>query len=582
MFDHRLMEMCPESRAYIIRNVILQWCELIMNALMIAVIALISERIYLKTLTADFLIKGILIVIVTMAVRFYVRRSAVRMSWLASRTIKRIMREKIYEKLLKLGSGYRAHADEAELVQESVEGTDQLESYFGQYVPQFFYAFLAPLTLFLMFGFAGSWKAAIMLLICVPLIPGAIMMVQKIAKKLLAKYWDQYAKLGSTFLENLQGMTVLKIYQADAFKNQQMNEESENFRVITMKVLTMQLNSIIIMDFFAYGGAALGIIMALRAFRAQTIGIAACLFMILLSADFFLPMRQLGSYFHVAMNGMAASDRIFSFLNEADPPVKTEMIPEGAGDIELADVSFSYDEEHEVLHHISMSFPKGSFTGIVGESGSGKSTIAGLLMGRNVLQNGDLTIGRKHISNISEDSLFENLTYIGSDSVFFKGRLRDNLIIARPEASDEEITDVLDQCGIGEFFRLNGGLDAELKENAENLSGGQRQRLALARAILHDSPVLIFDEATSNIDVESEELILDRISKMYGHKTIIMITHRLANVTEADRIYCLDHGMIAGAGTHNELLKDCSVYRNLWNTQQELEHFGKGSGNETE
>ncbi|MCR5447852.1 MAG: ABC transporter ATP-binding protein/permease [Solobacterium sp.] len=582
MFDHRLMEMCPESRQYIIRNVILQWCELMMNALMIAVIAVICERLYQNTLAIDFLIKSFLIVIVTMAVRFYARRSSVRMSWLASRTIKRIMREKIYEKLLKLGSGYRAHVEEAELVQESVEGTDQLESYFGQYVPQFFYAFLAPLTLFLLFGIAGSWKAAAVLLVCVPLIPGAIMMVQKIAKKLLAGYWDQYAKLGSTFLENLQGMTALKIYQADAFKNEQMNEESENFRRITMKVLTMQLNSIIIMDFFAYGGAALGIIMALRAFCAHTIGIAGCLFMILLSADFFLPMRQLGSYFHVAMNGMAASDRIFRFLNEEEPPVKTEIIPSDAGDIGLQGVSFSYNDDQEVLHDISMTFPKGSFTGIVGESGSGKSTIAGLLMGRNVLQTGDLTIGGKKISEIREDSLFDHLTYIGSDSVFFKGTLRENLIVARNGASDDKIMNVLDQCGIGEYFRQNGGLDAQLKENAENLSGGQRQRLALARAILHDSPVWIFDEATSNIDIESEETILDQISKMRSRKTIIMITHRLANVTGADRIYCMEHGTIAGEGTHKELLEHCAVYRNLWNTQQELENFGKENGHEAE
>ena len=582
MFDHRLMEMCPESRKYIIRNVLLQWCELMMNALMIGVMALISERLYHNALTADFLIKGIVAVAVTMAVRWFTRKSAVRMSWLASRTIKRVMREKIYEKLLKLGSGYRAHVQEAELVQESVEGTDQLESYFGQYVPQFFYAFLAPLTLFLMFGLAGSWKAAGVLLVCVPLIPGAIMMVQKIAKKLLAKYWDQYAALGSTFLENLQGMTALKIYQADAFKNEQMNRESENFRRITMKVLTMQLNSIIIMDFFAYGGAALGIIMALRAFRDHTIGIASCLFMILLSADFFLPMRQLGSYFHVAMNGMAASDRIFRFLNEAEPAEKTEEINEETGSIELNDISFSYTEDREVLHHISMNFPKGSFTGIVGESGSGKSTIAGLLTGRNVLQSGSLTIGGKSITGIKEESLFSHLTYIGSDSVFFKGTLRENLIIADPDASDEKMMDVLDQCGIGEFFRLNGGPEAQLMENAENLSGGQRQRLALARALLHDSPVWIFDEAASNIDVESEEAILQRIREMREHKTIIMITHRLANVTDADHIYCLDHGTLAGEGTHGEMLESCAVYRQLWNTQQELENFGKETGHEAE
>lgn len=311
MFDKRLMKMCPESRKYIFGNIMFQWAELITNAVMIGIIAMLVEGIYERSEDAQTVSRKLCILLVMLIIRWFAAKGATRMSYLALKTVKRVMREQIYKKLLRLGNTYREHIATAELVQESVEGVEQLESYFGQYVPQFFYAFLAPVTLFFLFGAAGSFRVAAVLLVCVPLIPGAIMMVQKIAKKLLSKYWDQYAKLGSTFLENLQGMTTLKTYRADEFKNEQMNAESEYFRVVTMKVLTMQLNSIIIMDFFAYGGAALGIALAGKAFQDGSTSLAAVSFMILLSADFFLPMRRLGSYFHVAMNGMAASDRIF-------------------------------------------------------------------------------------------------------------------------------------------------------------------------------------------------------------------------------------------------------------------------------
>lgn len=575
MFDKRLMAMCPESKKYIALNIICQWTELLMNAVMIYCIASLVGKLYARELVEQDIIFYGASLLLTLIVRFFMTRATIRMSYLASKTVKRVMREQIYKKILRLGNTYREHATTAELVQESVDGVEQLESYFGQYVPQFFYAFIAPVTLFVMFGIAGSFKVAGVLLVCVPLIPGAIMMVQKIAKKILAKYWDQYAKLGSTFLENLQGMTALKIYRADAFKNEQMNAESENFRRVTMKVLTMQLNSIIIMDFFAYGGAALGIALAGKGFIDGEISLQSTVFMILLSADFFLPMRRLGSYFHVAMNGMAASDRIFRFLSEDEPKEKDLVLPEQGLDIQLENIDFKYDDAKEVLSDISMEMPEGSFTGIVGESGSGKSTIASLIMGKNSIEHGSLTIAGKKINEVNEESLFRTINYVGINSTFFKGTVRDNLLLADGSTTDEKLWQVLSQCNIDAFFREEKGLDTELTENAGNLSGGQRQRLALARAILHNAKIYIFDEATSNIDITSEEIILEEIRKLAKTKTVIVITHRLANVIDADRIYCLESGHIAGAGTHKELLDSCDVYKNLWTTQRELEEFGK-------
>lgn len=585
MFDKRLMQMCPESKKYIAGNILLQFMELCLNVVMILTISLSIQKLYEKAWGIGDLALPFLIIGVTVIARFFTTRYAVRMSYLASRTVKQVMREKIYAKLLRLGTSYRDHVTTAELVQESVEGVDQLESYFGQYVPQFFYAFMAPLALFFLFGFGGSWMVAAVLLICVPLIPGAIMMVQKIAKKILSKYWGQYTNLGSTFLENLQGMTTLKTYQADAFKNQQMNEESELFRKVTMAVLTMQLNSVTIMDFVAYGGAALGIVLATRAFVRGDLGLANCIFMILLSADFFLPMRRLGSYFHVAMNGMAASDKIFRFLNEEEPADKSVRLP--GTHIRLEDVSFSYDGDREVLHHVNLDVPEGSFVGIVGASGSGKSTIASLIMGRHRAGSGHVTFsgagtdhGNSHaarmdINDISEESLMKGITYVGFGSVFFKGTVRDNLRLADPGAGDERIWQVLDDCRLADYLKSCQGLDTELLENASNLSGGQKQRLALARAILHDTPAYIFDEATSNIDIESEEAILSRIHALAREKTVIMISHRLANVVKADRIYCMADGSVAESGRHQELLDRGGTYAGLWKTQDALEKYGK-------
>lgn len=573
MFDKRLMLMCPESKKYILGNILLQFLELCLNVLMIVTIALSVQRLYDCTWMLQNLPLPLLLILCTVILRFFTTRYAVRMSYLASRTVKRVMREKIYGKLLRLGTSYREHVTTAELVQEAVEGVDQLESYFGQYVPQFFYAFMAPIALFFLFGFGGSWKVAAVLLICVPLIPGAIMMVQKIAKKILAKYWGQYTQLGSTFLENLQGMTTLKTYQADGYKNVEMNKESEHFRKVTMAVLTMQLNSVTIMDFVAYGGAALGILLAAQAFISGSIGLANVIFMILLSADFFLPMRRLGSYFHVAMNGMGASDKIFKFLGEKEPKEKKETVQRGG--IELKNVRFAYEKEREILHGVSLTIPEKSFIGIVGESGSGKSTIASLIMGRHTINDGSLTIGGKEINTLSEDSLMKAITYVGTGSVFFKGTVRENLLLAAPHADDAALWKALDDCALSDYLKTQNGLDTLLLENAGNLSGGQKQRLALARAMLHDSPVYIFDEATSNIDIESEETILSLIRSLTKTKTVIMISHRLANVTDTDCIYVMQNGAVAESGKHKELLDENGVYANLWRVQAALEAYGK-------
>ena len=523
--------------------------------------------------------------IVCVIVRAVCNIGSSKMSYLSSKTVKRNLRQMIYEKLLRMGASYNEKVKTSELVQVTVEGVDQLETYFGAYMPQFFYAMLAPLTLFVCICTINV-VSAVVLLICVPLIPISIAFVQTWAKKLLSKYWSQYTALGDTFLENLEGLTTLKIYQADDYKNIQMNEESEKFRKITMKVLTMQLNSITIMDFVAYGGAALGIILSVTQFSDGNINLAGCLLIILLSADFFIPMRQLGSFFHIAMNGMAASDKIFNFLALEEEDKGSNEFPANEN-IELKNVHFSYEKDREILKGVDMTFSDKSFTAIVGESGCGKSTLAGILMHRNKGYIGDIRIGSEKLSDISEASLMQNVTYISHQSYLFKGTIRDNLIVAYPEATDEHMLDVLKRVNLYDFVMSEGGLDMKLNEQASNLSGGQRQRLALARALMHDRNIYIFDEATSNIDMESEDDIMREVLNLAKTKTVILISHRLANVVNADNIYVLEAGRVAEAGKHNELLAKNGVYSRLWNVQYELENYGfkdnvekRTSGNE--
>ncbi len=573
MINKRLIGTVSESKKYIARNVALQWVSLTANIAMMASITNLLAKLYERTAGTKELGTTAAIVAAAVLVRFFCTIGASRMSYLSSKAVKQTLREMIYQKLLRLGSSYQEQIKTSEIVQVAVEGVEQLETYFGAYLPQFFYAMLAPFTLFIILSFV-NFPCAIVLLICVPLIPVAIAAVQTWAKKLLSKYWGQYTALGDTFLENLQGLTTLKIYQADDFKQQEMNEEAEKFRKITMKVLTMQLNSVTIMDLIAYGGAALGVILSSTQYAAGKVSLSGCLLIILLSADFFIPMRMLGSYFHIAMNGMAASDKIFRLLDLPETERATEQVPDDCT-IECLDLHFSYEKDREILHGVNMTFPMGSFTSIVGESGCGKSTVSAILMGQNKGYEGSVTVGGKELSGLSEESLLQNFTYISHHSYLFKGTVRENLLMGKPKASDQELWEVLDRVNLSAFLRSEKGLDTVLLEKASNFSGGQCQRLALARALLHDSPVYIFDEATSNIDVESENDIMREIHALAKTKTVILISHRLANVVKSDRIYVVEKGNIAESGSHEELLAKSGVYAKLWNAQQSLENYGK-------
>ena len=573
MIDKRLLAAVKESKKYIAGNVACQWAALAANIAMVAAIARLLSQLYTRAADLSAVLAALGIAVLSGAVRFCCTLLSSKLSYLSSRAVKQNLRSLIYKKLLRLGASYREQVNTSEVVQVAVEGVDQLETYFGAYLPQLFYAMLAPLTLFGVLSTVSVLSASA-LVVCVPLIPVAIVAVQRWAKKLLGKYWGQYTALGDTFLENLQGLVTLKIYQSDGLKQREMEEQSERFRRITMKVLCMQLNSITIMDLIAYGGAALGVVLAATQFAAGRITLFGCLLIVLLSADFFLPMRLLGSYFHIAMNGMAASGKIFRLLDLPEPPFGSKSLP-GSPSICCRGLRFSYEPGREVLCGVDLDFPQGSFTPIVGESGCGKSTLAGILMGRNRGYEGSVTVNGVELSQIEEASLLEGVTYVGHQSYLFEGTVRSNLLMAKPTAADAELWSVLERSGLAGFLRSEQGLETHVQERAANLSGGQRQRLALARALLHDSPVYLFDEATSNIDIESENDILREICALAKSKSVILISHRLANVIGADNIFVLQNGRVAEQGRHEALLAQKGCYAKLWALQAALENYGR-------
>ena len=574
MIKKRLVGILSHAKKYIIYQVVWQWLALICQIVMIYSAAMLLETALFWEVTPLMAACYGGLVLVALILRFVCDRQASHASYRASVDVKRILRDKIYSKLLRLGAAYREKVTTSEVVQMAAEGVEQLETYFGKYLSQLFYSLLAPVTLFVILSFV-NWQASLVLLICVPLIPVSIIAVQKIAKKLLNKYWGIYTELGDSFLENLQGLTTLKIYRSDEKKAEEMDEESQRFRQITMKVLTMQLNSTSIMDIIAYGGAAVGMIVTLTQFMKGNLSVHGALMLILLASEFFIPLRLLGSFFHIAMNGMAASDKIFALLDLPEPEEKSEWLDGMAMDIEFTGVHFSYEEDREILKGIDMEFPAGSFTSLAGASGCGKSTAAATLMGRNHGYKGSVTIEGKELADIQENSLMDQITLVSHNSYLFKGTVEDNLRMGRPDASEEEMREALKKVNLWGFLQAQQGIGTPIQERGSNFSGGQCQRLAIARALLHDTPVYIFDEATSNIDAESEEMIMDVIHKLAETKTIILISHRLANVVKSDRIYMMKEGCVTETGTHEELMEQNGDYANLYRSQMELEQYGK-------
>ena len=574
MIKTRLVKLLSHAKKYIVYQVLWQWIALLSQIAAIFRVAGLLQQAVEGTITAESIATSAIVFAVVIAVRFVCERMASKASYMASVDVKRILRDRIYEKMLRLGASYKEHVSTSEVVQVSTEGVEQLETYFGRYLPQLFYSLLAPVTLFMLLA-SVSVKASVVLLICVPLIPMSIVFVQKLAKKLLNKYWGIYTGLGDSFLENLQGLTTLKIYQADEMKAKEMDAESENFRKITMKVLTMQLNSTSVMDIMAYGGAAVGMIVVIVEFVHGRVDLAGALSIVLLASEFFIPLRLLGSFFHIAMNGMAASDKIFKILDLPEPEAGTRRLDNRQLSVQLEQVRFAYEEEREILRGITLDIPVGSFVSLVGESGSGKSTIAGLLSGKNRLYKGKIEIGGVALSDIAEESLMEHVTLIRHNSYLFKGTVADNLRMAKADASEAEMIAVLQKVNLWDFLSVQQGLETELLEKASNLSGGQCQRLALARALLRDSEIYIFDEATSNIDMESEELIMAVIHELAQTKSVLLISHRLSNVVKSDCIYMLADGVIQESGSHEELMNKKGAYQKLFAYQEQLEQYGK-------
>ena len=576
MFNKRLLSICDSSKKWIGLTVLMNWISIICNIALILFIGTTVDKLMNGNLNLN-VISTSLFIIAMLSIRFVANFMSTKFSLHSSSEVKKTLRSTIYEKLLSLGVNYTDAISTSSTVQIAVDGVEQLEIYFGRFMPQLFYSLLAPLTLFAVMSFI-SFKTAIVLLICVPLIPMTIMAVMKIAKKLLSKYWGVYTDLGDSFLENLQGLTTLKIFDIDEDKNKEMNDNAEHFRKITMKVLSMQLNSITIMDLIAFGGSAIGILIAIAEFRAGLLTAGQVLIIILLSAEFFIPMRLLGSFFHVAMNGISASERMFKLLDTEVEEIKdldeAKLTNLNNINIELRNVDFSYDKERKVLENINIEMKNNKMIALVGESGCGKSTITNLLLKQNKVDSGEILLNGINLNEIPFDVLTKKVGFINHSAYIFNGSIEDNIRMGKNDASYDEIYHALKKANLYEFvMSLPEKLNTNVGEGGSLLSGGQKQRLALARTIITDPEIYIFDEATSNIDVESEEKVWESIYKLSKNKTVIVISHRLANVKNADAIYVLDKGHIVEHGKHKELMMTKNKYYELVTHQQNLENI---------
>ncbi|WP_300627466.1 ABC transporter ATP-binding protein/permease [uncultured Thomasclavelia sp.] len=570
MINKKLVSYLKEDKKYVYLQVLMQWLALLSQIIIVAIMANMINELFIDQKINNLAIQ-VIIIIILIFVKGYFGRQATMYSFKAAKNIKGKLRVAVYKKILALNNRYSEVLSMASLTQLMSEGVEQLETYFGKYLPQFFYSMLAPITLFIVLC-QVDFKAALVLFICVPLIPLSIVLVQKFAKRLLSKYWGLYGNLAERFLDNVSGLTTLKGYCGDASKHQEMNEEAQRFRSITMKVLVMQLNSISIMDLVAYGGAALGIIFSLLSYYDNKIDLGQTFMMIMLSAEFFIPLRLLGSFFHIAMNGNAASEKIFKLLDT--PVIDNKTLALGKiNEIELSNLTFAYKQDN-VLENINLKINEPGIYGVVGSSGSGKSTIAKLLLGYFDHYQGSLTYNGLQVKEINHHDLMKQITLVEHNPYIFAGTVRSNLLDGNCYASDEQLMAVLEKVNLLNYFKELDGLDSEIEERGNNLSGGQKQRLSIARALLHDSGVYIFDEATSNIDIESEEIIMQVIEAMKKDKIVILISHRLANVVNCKCNYVFSHGKLIGNGSHDQLMQENQEYHQLVKTQQEIENYG--------
>ena len=571
MIDKKLLALLGDNKKYIFYAVGLMIVGLFAN------LAITASICYAIQYAADFassatgaqgFILPAVIVVIAMVVRYVTSRMIGDLKDTLGRNVKKDLRQKIYDKIIKLGVRTTDNMSMAGLTQLSMEGVEQLDLYYSAYIPQFFYAMIAPIILFVV-TVRINWAVALVLLACVPLIPMSIIAVSRYAKKIFAKYWGKYTSMGDSFLDSVQGLKELKIFQADAAQNIKMNETSEEFRKITMKVLVMQLASTTIMDMVAYGGAGLGIALTIHAVVNGNLSAYSALFLILVAVDFFLPLRAFGSAFHIAMNGASAGNKILSLLAQPDPVWGNETVD--STEITVKDVTFSYDGTRDVLKHASMNFGSTGMCAIVGESGSGKSTVVNLLLGAYHPQQGSILVGNKPLETLSRESYYSHISVVSYNTYIFNETIRQNFMLAKADVTEDEIFAALKKVNLYDFIIDNGGLDKVITEDAANISGGQKQRLALAINLVANKDIYIFDEATSNIDIDSEAIIMNNIKELSKEKSVIVISHRLANIIAADTIYYIEDGEVKEHGTHNELMNMHEGYAKLYTTQKKLE-----------
>lgn len=571
MIDKKLLRLLGDNRKYIFYTVALMVVGLFAN---ITITASICRAVKLAAEYdthsggASIFLWPAVIALIGIAVRYTASRLVGDLKDTLGRNAKKDLREKVYNKIVKLGVRSTDGMSMAGLTQVAMEGVEQLDLYYSSYLPQFFYAMMAPVILFCITVWI-DWRVALVLLACVPLIPVSIVAVSKYAKKIFAKYWGKYTSMGDSFLDSVQGLKELKIFKADGVQHDRMNETSEEFRKITMKVLVMQLASTTIMDLVAYGGAGIGIAFAVYDVVNRGLSPFAALFLILVAVDFFLPLRAFGSAFHVAMNGASAGNKILSLLDQPDPVWGEAEVTDT--ELKLEDVTFSYDGKRDVLKHVSLTFPKTGMISIVGESGCGKSTVVNMLLGAFRPKDGMVTVGGKSMESLSRESYYSHLAAVSYNTYIFNETVRANFRLAKREVTDEEIYAALEKVNLADFIRANGGLDKVITEDAANISGGQKQRLALAVNLVADKDIYVFDEATSNIDIESEAIIMTNIKALSKKKAVIVISHRLANVVPSDRIYYMEAGEVRESGTHTELMEKQGGYAKLYISQKQLE-----------